>query len=245
MLYPWIPFLLVACVVMVILTLAMIAAMLNRSLDIFEIISLSGFSYDPNQDMFYSELNAWQRKMGYCHLYDEFLAPLGMIIDCEPIHFDYGGKNWMIQFWKGQYALNTGCEIGVYSVEEPDPDNPDFFPGTFYRCAGDEDLLDMAYSLEKQGETLFTGRATHWWLTGFRPGEFSEPSELTMKVELTLKNSKMCQAFIHGLREAGYSEKEILRVGDTVFLNFSEAHTPQPITRTAKTDGLIQKNNQR
>jgi len=45
-------------------------------------------------------------------LYDEAAAPLGMIVDCEPIHFEYKGKRWLIQFWKGQYDLPTGAEVG-------------------------------------------------------------------------------------------------------------------------------------
>ena len=32
------------------------------------------------------------------------------IIDCEPIYFSYGGKRWLIELWKGQYALTTGAE---------------------------------------------------------------------------------------------------------------------------------------
>lgn len=30
--------------------------------------------------------------MGYCYLYDEACAPFGMIIDFEPIHFEYDDK---------------------------------------------------------------------------------------------------------------------------------------------------------
>ena len=44
-----------------------------------------------------------------------------MIIDCEPICFMYGGKNWMIELWKGQYGLETGGEIGVYNAAENRP----------------------------------------------------------------------------------------------------------------------------
>jgi hypothetical protein len=30
-----------------------------------------------------------------------------MIIDCEPNHFEYRGKKWMLSFWKGQYDMVT------------------------------------------------------------------------------------------------------------------------------------------
>ena len=64
-------------------------------------IGAAGYSYDMKQDMFYSRMDAWQREMGYCRLYDEVAAPCGMIIDCEPINFEYDGKKWLIEFWKG------------------------------------------------------------------------------------------------------------------------------------------------
>ena len=67
-----------------------------------EAINAAGYSYDSKEDIFYSNIDAWQKNMGYCQLYDEAAAPLGMIIDCEPIHFIYNGKRWLIEFWKGQ-----------------------------------------------------------------------------------------------------------------------------------------------
>src|SRR5665647_1009964 len=66
-------------------------------------IEIAGYSYDQKQDIFYSTMDPWQRDIGYCRLYDELAAPLGMITDCEPIHFEYLEKKWMIGFWKGQY----------------------------------------------------------------------------------------------------------------------------------------------
>ena len=79
-----------------------------------EIIHNLGYGYDKWQDIFYSKLNGWQRDMGYCRLYDEVAAPMSMIIDCEPIYFEYDNKKWLIEFWKGQYGMTTGCEVGVY-----------------------------------------------------------------------------------------------------------------------------------
>lgn len=57
----------------------------NNEDDIYKAIEAAGYSYDPKQDIFYSNMDAWQRNMGYCRLYDEAAAPMGMIIDCEPI----------------------------------------------------------------------------------------------------------------------------------------------------------------
>jgi hypothetical protein len=211
---------------------------------LYEAIGNAGYSYDTKQDIFYSNMDPWQRKMGYCRLYDEASAPLNMIIDCEPIYFMYGGKRWMIEFWKGQYGMTTGGEIGVYTTEASDLSIPGFFNGTFYNCASNRDRLYMSYSLVKNDEVLFTRNDKHWWLTGFKLGEFSEPSELTMYLTIALKDLIMRNAFIEGLKEAGYSKNEIFIDGNIVGLVFDKTRTPQPITRIPETDWLIQRKNE-
>src|SRR5690554_2275110 len=69
----------------------------NIDFDDFEkLIKKAGYAYDPVQDIFYSVINAWQRKFGYSRFYDEMAAHCSMIIDCEPFYFEYNGKNWLI-----------------------------------------------------------------------------------------------------------------------------------------------------
>jgi hypothetical protein len=75
-------------------------------------------------------------------------------------------------------------------------------------------------------------------------GEFSEPSELTQEVNITLKDEVMRNAFVKGLLKAGYTEDEIINHGNTVSLEFGEPRTPQPITRTPATDWVIQRKNE-
>ena len=38
-----------------------------------------------------------------------------MVFDALPVYFDYQKKTWLIEFWKGQYGINTGAEIGIYT----------------------------------------------------------------------------------------------------------------------------------
>jgi len=213
----------------------------NDELD--KAIEIAGYSYDPKQDIFYSTMDPWQRDIGYCRLYDELAAPMGMIIDCEPIHFEYLGKKWMIGFWKGQYDLVTGAEIGVYTKAN-DLNILGFLRGAYYDCVSNTDLLKMSYTLKKNGNTLFTREGQHWWLTGFKLGEFSDPSELTMDITITLHNVMMRDAFVNGLWDAGYPLDEFTRNGATVSFTFGNTHTPPPITRTPVTDRIIQRKNE-
>jgi hypothetical protein len=213
--------------------------------DFNQLLSDAGYAFDPSQGIFYTKMNAWQRKYGYCRLYDEAMAPTGMIIDSDPVHFEYAGKRWLIQFWKGQYYLNTGCEIGVYYTEEPDLSIPNLFNGTFYKCVDNANRLDMAYILYKNGRELFHGAARHWWLTGFKPGEFSEPWELSMRIRITFKDTAMCRSFIRAMKKIGYQEHEIISDGITAEFVFDKTRTAQPLTRTEETDWIIQRNNER
>lgn len=251
-LYLWIPIILVSILTIAVIFYRPIARYLTRIRaskrgdydELYEIIESAGYSYDPIQDIFYSNMDAWQREMGYCRLYDEASAPLNMIIDCEPIYFEYGGKRWLIEFWKGQYGMTTGGEIGIYTTEGSDLSIPGVFNGTFYYCASNEDQLYMSFSLLKNNEILFNRKGRHWWLTGFKLGEFSEPSQLAMYLTIALKNTDMRNAFIKGLKEAGYSESGIIIDGNIVGLIFDKPHTRQPITRIEETDWIIQRKNE-
>lgn len=213
----------------------------NEELD--KTIAVAGYSYDPVQDIFFSTMDPWQRNVGYCRLYDEAAAPLGMIIDSEPIYFKYQGKKWMIGLWKGQYDLVTGGEIGVYEGLL-DIDILGVFSGTFYKAVSNVDRLQMSYSLKKNGKTLFTREGKHWWLTGFKFGEFSEPFELQMDTVITFENVPMRDAFVSGLRNAGYSDPSFKIDENSVSFIFDIPHTPQPLTRTEKTDWIIQRKNE-
>ncbi len=204
-----------------------------------ELIGTAGYAYSPKNDIFFSTMYAWQRSMGYCRLYDEAAAPLGMIIDSEPIRFSYGGRRWLIEFWKGQYGMTTGGELGVYSSDWPDLNIPGVFDGTFYTCASNEDRLYMAFVLYKNGEKLITRKDKHWWLTAFKLGEYSEPSELSMDVYISFRSRGMRDAFLKALQRAGYTEEEYEVRNSTVAIFFDKPHTRQPYTRSAATDKLM------
>lgn len=213
-------------------------AELNKELKPF------GFTYEPYQDIFYSLMNPWQRELGYCRIYDEASAALSMIIDCEPITFEYDGRKWLIEFWKGQYGMNTGGEIGIYYTTGPNLNIPGLFNGTFYYCVEDEDCIGMSFALRKKGNLLFTRSGYHWWLTGFKLGEFSKPSDLTMDIMLELYDRRMAYTFINALMKAGYTENEYTVQGSKVTVHYGKPHSPQPITRTAFTDFIMQRNNE-
>jgi hypothetical protein len=139
----------------------------------------AGFWYDPGQDIIFSRMDPLQRLFGYAYAYDEAMLAIDSIIDCEPIFFDYAGKYWMIELWKGQYGLETGCEIGVYNRtigsssflydildstigQRPNESNPSH--NLFFDCANNSELLTMSSTLYRNGQEVFSrGPEKHWW----------------------------------------------------------------------------------
>lgn len=214
----------------------------NTFLNILEIplIAVFGYSYDRKQDMFYSNIECWQRKYGYCRLYDETAALSGMILDCEPVYFEYGGKRWLIEFWKGQYDLATGFEAGIYNTDKPDIEIPGVFNGTFYDCAQNSEMLFMSCELYKNNVLLIKDEGIHWWLTGFRVGEFSNTEELAVHIKITLKDPGMLKEFLNGLRSTGYSDADFTVDGNTVGLLFGRPRSAQPYTRTNEIEAITQ-----
>ena len=95
-----------------------------------------GFCYVPCEDVFTSREDAWQRKQGYEALYDRAAVGAGMVFDALPIYFDYAGETWLIEFWKGQYGINTGGEVGVYHAGKVVPER-------YYRIAHFEAVEDQ------------------------------------------------------------------------------------------------------
>jgi len=203
----------------------------------------AGFLYDPRQDIIYSRMDALQRNLGYAYGYDAAALGISAVLDCEPIFFDYDGKHWMIELWKGQYGLESGCEIGVYTrpIGSTGPGyalldatvgrrggDPVPSHNLFYDCAADADRLKLSATLHRDGEVLFTrGPEVHWWLTGFKWGVLSDPSQLSADIAITLKDNQMRDAFMKGIAGRPYPNLKV--DGTTVSFTFARPYAvPQP-----------------
>lgn len=163
--------------------------------EIGEIICTSGFVYRPLEDIYSTRLNAPQRLFGYKAFFDELSSLGGMALDSEPVIFSYKNKLFMIELWKGQYKFSAGCEIGFYVWNHGR-----------WETFSDKELLYVSYVLTKNNEPVFARDGIHWWLTGFLPGLFADPSELTMKdIFINFNNSLMRDKFLFSLYNLGYN----------------------------------------
>lgn len=151
----------------------------------------SGFAYNAIHDQFYATNDCWQRQFGFTPVYD-LAAKIAFKYATKRIYFEYGGQDWMIQIWKGNYVFNmfVGGEVGLYN-------RPDGKFGTFYNCATDEEMMPISlkvYDSEKNyvnRDTILT-----WWATGFKLADKVDPDALTLESSLTFPNQEMCDAFV-------------------------------------------------
>lgn len=177
-------------------------------------LSPFGFTFDSCQDIVVSKNDCWQREIGYRDLYDLESFRFNIVMDSEPIYFHYNKKEYRIEFWKGQYGITTGAEIGIY-IRDDDCK----LPHHHYRSATDKERLEMGFVLSKNC-VLFKRKDLSWWLTGFDVGKFSKPKDLQLKSCICFPNCEMKEAFIKGLLKAGYSKSKIMVCENTVCFEY-------------------------
>lgn len=202
--------------------------------------SAAGFAYHAEKDIFYSTKNAWQKNFGYTHAYDVFAPIFQMIIDTEPVRFSYNNKNWLITFWKGQYGIVTGAEIGIYCTKQKK-----VHKRTIYFPANDEEMLDMSLVLYKNGQKITRVKAKHWWLAIFKLGMFSKPKELSMDISLKFPTLEMLEVFLKAFRKLGYSPKDYSINGKVFSFKFTKPKSHKVWTRNWVADGIRQHYNRR
>ncbi|MBQ5592506.1 MAG: DUF4474 domain-containing protein [Clostridia bacterium] len=158
--------------------------------------ALIGYHIDFDDNVIYTGINVWQRELGFNIFYDVFcyLTPAFFHYTTQRVKFNYDGKDWMLQLWKGRYAIANGGEVGVYTRDESKS-------GTFYDCASDEDMLVMSMDVYHGDDLLFSRPAAlHWWVTGFQLSDTGYiPHSLTIVSTITMKDEEMLAAATEAL----------------------------------------------
>ncbi|MDR1733271.1 MAG: DUF4474 domain-containing protein [Oscillospiraceae bacterium] len=127
-------------------------------------IAASGFEVNIKKGFVYSSQNPQlQRSLKYHWIYDAVAlhAFNWTDVDTVRLQFDYKGKDWMLQLWKGRYFISTGGEVGLYNKNKG--------LSGWYDCAVEADRIPMSFKLVANDGTVLIDREfqNHWWLTGF------------------------------------------------------------------------------
>ncbi|MCH5261946.1 MAG: DUF4474 domain-containing protein [Lachnospiraceae bacterium] len=166
-----------------------------------------GYTYHCRRGFFSSTQDAWQKTAGYTWLYDYMASRFQMVIDTLPVYFDYQGKTWLIEFWKGQYGISTGAEIGIYHADRLLTKAE--YKTALFHAVEDEEMLPCTLRLCNMTEECVQNSDRHWWLTAFLPGRFSKPSDLYLTVSLCFPDGEMRDAFYGGLRDTGCTVEDL------------------------------------
>ncbi len=151
----------------------------------------TGFNYNLNELLVYAPIHAWMRGFGFTVAYDIacYIMPMWNYIT-RRFKFDYQGREWMVQVWKGNYLITNGGEVGLYNR-----DAGSF--GTYYNCATDDELLEMTMKVSHGDDVLVDlGPEMHWWINGFKMGKsMYNPRNLTLEFSLVMPDEEMLEAF--------------------------------------------------
>ena len=186
-----------------------------------------GYCYDPCQDIFTTSLDAPQKQFGYTSLYDRSAPYFNMVFDYETIYFNYNDRTWLVEMWKGQYGINSGCELGIYYADRIVP--PDAYSSTLFRAVEEKDMPDIALCLNRYPDPESchcTGlghiSCRHWWLTVFKMGIFTKPQQLAVNTSIRFKDYPMMHRFLDSFQKT-LPDISCRTRGLTVFFTFGQS----------------------
>lgn len=207
---------------------------------------LFGFKYSMTDKVFYTAEDAWQRNFGFEETYDNVAGAGAISYDTMRVKFNYNNKEWMMQYWKGQYGfVLIGAELGLYN-RDPGSTN-----STYYNVVTDAEKLNMSVKVYRRDpddqnkyNLLFQrSPSTTWWLTGFTPGTLSagsyvvpadETAKLRAEYVINFQTAEQAQAFVNGLKNTTTIEHNApKKIRDIKFTGLSVAEYEKS-TKSAK-----------
>ncbi len=177
-----------------------------------------GYCYDQSEDIISSRNDAWQREAGYMGLFDRSAPFFNMVFDYLPVYFPYQHRTWLIEFWKGQYGINTGAEIGIYYADDLLPEKE--LPYAHFHSVSDCDMLPLSFCLTKEKTKLAAVSKRTWWLTAFCMGQFSKPSQLYLNTSILFPDCDMLHSFLNSLRQTDLPKECIRSCGNEIRIQF-------------------------
>ncbi|MDR2753068.1 MAG: DUF4474 domain-containing protein [Oscillospiraceae bacterium] len=173
---------------------------------IFQWVGWLGYHYEPNGNYVYNVKYAQQWVGGFNQLWDAFSWVAFVFADSLKINFTYEGKDWLIQLWKGAYAVAfaAGGEVGVYNKPEGSDVN-------HYFSATTDDFLNIGFTVYHDNAKVLTrAPEKHWWCTGYAPAlvtDFlSKPRRsVVLDASIELKDAEMAALFVEQLEGKGFA----------------------------------------
>lgn len=165
---------------------------------------------------------AAQRKFGFNKLYDKGAQWVNFYLQTIRCYFTFNDKDWLIELWKGEYAMATvGCEVGFYNRDHNqallDNPGPEWL---HYSSVGDEDAMQVSMKLwqyEKSADSTPVQKIDYskrlcWWAADFETGVLEnhrDQTTLIMVATIDFTTDKMMNLFLDQLEAKGFTEGTI------------------------------------
>lgn len=164
-----------------------------------------------------------QRKFGFNKLYDALAGWANFYLDTIRVYFTYDNKDWLIELWKGEYAMaSVGCEIGFYYNDKPSsstngPLDASIGENKHFKAVEDKDTMYCSMELwqyvkaadAEPVKRINFGRQKCWWAASFENGvleKHSDRTTLVMRGTIEFPTTEMMELFVYGLEERGFRE---------------------------------------
>ncbi len=171
-----------------------------------------GFDNNLYDLLVYAPMYCWMRDFGFCAEYDLICYLLPMYrYRTRRFKFNYDGRDWMIQCWKGNYMCTNGGEVGIYN-------RPEGKAGSYYDSITDDELMPMSMTVSHGDELLVNIPETpHWWVNGFKLSDsLYHPMSMTETFTVTFPDEEMRDAFCKAVESNIYHDVEYSADGLTV-----------------------------
>lgn len=171
----------------------------------------TGYECSVYDLLIYTTVNCWMRDFGFDLLYDIFCyaTPFFNYIT-RRYKFEYDGREWMIQAWKGNYVITNGAEVGVYSREKGGI-------GTYYSCY--DGVMDMSLRLSCGDKVFFDRSEQQWWISGFKISrKLYSPTLMTAEYSLELPNVEMAEKFRDAVNSDPVGDAKCTLSGRTAYV---------------------------
>ncbi len=167
------------------------------------------------EELVYNDM-AVQRKFGFNLAYDAGANLVLMNIEEVRTYFTYGGKDWLVEMWKGEYEFVTvGGEVGIYCRENKSgkvPSRPEIY---HYDAVENKDALYMTmevWQCDSKGErkVIDMPRLKYWWVAAFKQGtleKHSRRSDLVLVTNIEFKDAGMLNAFVDSFKKKSFTQK--------------------------------------
>ena len=163
-----------------------------------------------------------QRKFGFNKYYDMSASLVNFYLQTIRAYFTFDNKDWLIELWKGEYAMATvGCEVGFYYREHNQSllENPGA-DWLLYKSVEDEDAMPVSMKLwqyvKATDETpvmkIDYSKRNCWWAADFETGvleKHRDQTTLVMVATIDFPTTKMRDLFTEQLDNKGFREGTI------------------------------------